>query len=155
TYLGEGLEVTQLDSGGLGFQNFGGIGQFLRGFEFAFGMNNLGAAFAFGFGLAGDGTLHLLGDVDLLHFDFADFDAPGFGVGVEDDLELGVYFVALREDFVQLELADDAADGGLRELRDGVSVVLHLRESHVGVDYAEITYGVYFNADVVASDDVL
>ena len=54
-------------------------------------MNNFCAALAFGFRLLGDGALHLFGDVDLLYFDFADFDAPRFGFGVEDNLKLGIY----------------------------------------------------------------
>ena len=67
----KGLQVAELDGGGLGLENFGGVGEFLRCFELAFRVNNLGAALAFGFRLAGDGALHLLGNIHLLHFDFA------------------------------------------------------------------------------------
>ncbi len=127
----------------------------MRGFEFAVGVNHFGAALTLGFRLACDGALHLLGYVHLFDFHFADLDAPGLGVLIENDLQLGVYAVALRENFVQFKLTDDAADGGLRQLGNRVLIILHLRQRHVGIDDAEITYGVYFNGDVVAGDDVL
>src|ERR1700687_450893 len=155
TYLGEGLQITELDGGALRLENLGGFSQFRGSLELAIRVDNFCAALAFGFGLAGDGALHLLGDVDLLHFHFADFNAPRLGFRVENDLQLGVDFVALGEDFVELELADDAADGGLRELGGSVLVVLHLREREIGVDDAEITAGVHSHGDVVARDDVL
>ena len=119
------------------------------------GVNDFGAALAFGFGLLGDGALHLFGNVDLFHFHLGDLDAPGLGVLIEDDLQLGVYFVALRENFVELELADDAADRGLRELRCRVLIVLHLRHREIGVNDAEVANGVHFHGNVVARDDVL
>src|SRR6266852_305548 len=155
TYLSKGLEIAELDGGTLGFQDFGGFREFGGGFELAGGVNNLGAAFAFGFRLAGDRALHLLGDVDLFDFDFTDLDAPRLGFRVENDLEFGINFVALGEDFVQFELADHAADGGLRELRGSVLIILHLGERQIGVDDAEIADRVHFHGDVVAGDDVL
>ena len=91
----------------------------------------------------------------MLHFHLADLDAPGLGFGVENELQLGVDFVALREDFVEFKLTDHAADGGLRKLRSRVLIVLHLREREIGVDDAEIADGVHFHGDVVARDDVL
>jgi len=72
---------------GLRLQHFGGVGEFLRGFELAFGVNDLCAALAFGFRLLGDGALHLFGDVHLLHFDFADLNAPRLGVLIKNDLQ--------------------------------------------------------------------
>src|SRR5208337_2438719 len=155
TYLGKGLEVAQLDGRGLRLENLGGIGQLLRGFELALCVNDLGAALTFGFGLFGNGTLHRLGNVHLFHFDLADLDAPGLGVLVQDDLQFGVDFVALRKNFVELELADDAAKGGLGQLRSSVLIILHLRHGQVGVDHTEIAHGVYFYGHVVAGDDVL
>src|SRR5438270_698069 len=155
TYLRERLQISQLNGRWLRLQHFGGVGQLRGSFKFAVGVNDFRAALALGFRLPGDGALHLFGNVDLLDFYFGDFDAPGFGVLVQDYLELGVHFFALGEDFVQFKLADDAAQRGLRELRGGVLIVLHLRERRVGVDDAEITHGVHFDGDVVAGDDIL
>jgi len=50
-------------------------------------------------------------------FDLADLDAPGLGVLARMICNLALTFVALRKDFVELELADDAAKSGLRQLR--------------------------------------
>jgi len=52
---------------------------------------------------------------------------PRLGFGVQNDLQLGVDFVALGENFVEFELADHAADGGLGELGGSVLIILHLR----------------------------
>jgi hypothetical protein len=70
-------------------------------------------------------------------------------------LELGVNLFALRQDGVQLELADEAAERGLSELRGGVQVVLHLRKREIRVHHAEITDRVHLYGHVVARDDVL
>src|SRR6266849_6131285 len=155
TYLRQSLQVTQLDRGGLCFENFRSVGKFLRGFELALRVNDLGAAFTFGFGLLGDGALHLLGNIDLLHFDFGDFDAPRLGVLVENDLKFGIHLIALRENFIELELPHDAAQRSLRELRRRVLIVLHLRHREVCVHNAEVTDGIHFHGDVVTRDDVL
>src|SRR5258708_22754339 len=81
--------------------------------------------------------------------------APRFRVCVEYELELGVDLIALREYFIKFELPDDAADGGLRQLRSRIGVVLHLRKRLIGVDHAKVANGIDFHRDVVARDDVL
>src|SRR6266849_3303970 len=45
TNLGQRLQVAKLDGGRFSCQHLGGIGQFLRGFELAYCVNDLGAAF--------------------------------------------------------------------------------------------------------------
>src|SRR5579859_5258871 len=45
------LEVAQLNGGGLGADDLGGHRQLFRGLELAFGVDDLGAALALGFGL--------------------------------------------------------------------------------------------------------
>src|SRR5260370_27127940 len=155
TYLGQSLKVAELDCGRLRFENFRGVGELLRGFKLSFRVNDLCTAFAFRFRLLGDGALHLLGDVDLFHLDFGNLNAPRFGVGVEYDLKFGVDFIALRKNFIEFELSDDAANGGLRELRGRIRVVLHLRKRAVSVDHAEVANGVDLHRDLVARDDVL
>src|ERR1700687_1575944 len=155
TYLRQSLQVAELDRGRLRFQNFRGIREFLPSFEPPSSMNKLCAAFAFGFRLPCDGALHLLGDVDLFHLDFGNLNAPRLRVRVEYDLELGVDLIALREYFIKFELSDDASNGGLRELRSRIGVVLHLRKRLIGVDHAEVANRIDLHRDVVARDDVL
>src|SRR6266478_939876 len=155
TYLGQSLQIAQLDSGLLRLKNFGGVSEFLRSFELTVSVNDFGAAFAFGFRLAGDGALHLFGNIHLLDFHFGDLDAPGFGVLIENDLQFAVDLVTLGENFVQVKLSDDAAQRGLRQLRSGVLKICHLRQRQIGIHHTEVTYRVYFNRDVVVGDDVL
>src|SRR5260370_191319 len=155
TYLRQCLQVTKLNRGGLRLQNFRGVCKFLGSFKLALGVNNLRPALALGFGLLRDGALHLLGDVHLFDLDFGNLDAPGFRVRVENDLELGVDLVALREYFIEFELSDDAADGGLRELRSCIGVILHLGERQVGVHHAEVAYRIDLHRNVVARNNVL
>src|SRR6266478_7012542 len=155
TYLGQSLQIAQLDSGLLRLKNFGGVSEFLRSFELTVSVNDFGAAFAFGFGLASDGALHLFGNVHLLDFDFGDLDAPGFGILIENDLQFAVDIVTLGENFVQVKLSDHTAQRGLRQLRSGILKICDLRQRQIGIHNAEVTYRVYFNGDVVVSDDVL
>ena len=60
---------------------------FCCGVELAFGVDDFGAAFAFGLGLLGHGAEHGLGQVDLLDLDGDDFYAEGGGVAVDDGLD--------------------------------------------------------------------
>jgi len=76
-------------------------------------------------------------------------------VRVEHLLDFAVGALALAEELVQLHLAEDGAQRGLRELADGVEAVLHLEHGIVGVDDAEVDDGVDLLADVAAGDDVL
>ena len=74
--LHQGLQVTQLDRRRLLLDDCGGHRQFLRGQVFTLGMDDFRATLAFGFGLAGDGADHLLGQLHLLHLDQGDLHAP-------------------------------------------------------------------------------
>ena len=76
----------------------------------------------------GHGAAHLLGQVDLLHLDGGDLHAPGLGVPVDDLLELPVDLVALREQVVELHLAEHRAQRGLGELAGGEEEVGDLEE---------------------------
>ena len=149
------MQVSQLNRGRLRLEDFRGVGELLRSFKLALRVNDFCAALALGLGLFGDGALHLLGNVHLLHFHFGDFDAPGFRVGIEYDLKLGVDFVTLGENFIQFELPDDAAESGLRELRRRVLIILDLGEGQIRIHHAEVAHRVDFHGDVVARDDVL
>jgi len=135
--------------------DFGGLGQPGGSLEFALGIDDLGPAFAFGLGLLGHGPLHFLGQVDVLELDVGHLDAPGTGVLVEDGLHLAVDLVAVGQDFVQLDAAADAAQGGLGNLGSGVHVVLHFQDGLFRINDAEIDHGVDLDAHIVPGDDVL
>jgi beta-glucosidase len=80
--LRQGLEVAELDTDRLGGQQFGRIHQALRGRKFALRVDDLGALFAFRFGLLSHGTQHGLRHVHLLDLDVDHLHAPGPGVEI-------------------------------------------------------------------------
>jgi hypothetical protein len=155
TYLRQGLEVAKLDGHGLGGHEGGGIDQFGCGVELAFGVDDLGAGLAFGLGLLGHGAEHGLGHVDLLDLDGDDFYAEGCGVAVDDGLDALVEGLAVGEELIQIDLAEDGAEGGLGELGGLVDVVCDLDDRFSGVNDAEGDDGVDLEGDVIAGDDVL
>src|SRR5207248_7417368 len=140
---------------GLSVEDYRRFGQFLRRLRLALRIDDLGTALAFRLGLLGNGALHLLRQVDLLDLDLGDLDAPRIGVGVEDRLDLLVDAIALGEQLVELCLAADAAQRGLRELGGREQEVLHVDERAIGIDHAEVNDGVDLDRDVVARDHVL
>ena len=79
-------------------------------------VDDLGPPLAFGLGLGGHGPAHRLGQLDVLDLDQGDLDAPGVGELVDDLLEPLVDLVALDQQLVQVDLAEDAAQGGLGDL---------------------------------------
>ena len=137
--FGQRLQVAELNRGGLRFEHLRGLGQLRRRLRFALRVNHLGAALAFRLRLPADGALHLLRDIDLLDFHLRYLNTPGLGILVKDHLQLAVYLFALGEDLVELKLPDDAAQRGLRLLRSGVEIILHLRKREIRVHHAEIS----------------
>src|SRR5258705_502857 len=73
----------------------------------ALGVDDLGAALALGLRLARDGALHLLGQVHVLDLDGRDLDPPRLGLAVDDLLERLVLLLALRQQLVELGLAQN------------------------------------------------
>jgi hypothetical protein len=59
------------------------------------------------------------GQRDVLDLDPVDLDAPPGGRAVEHQLEALVELLAVGQQVVELALADDRAQRGLRHLRDG------------------------------------
>ena len=57
----------------------------------------------------------LSGKRHVLDLHRGDFDAPRIGLAVDDLLQGLIDLVAVREQFVQFGLAEDAAQGGLRD----------------------------------------
>ena len=140
---------------GLGGHEGGGIDQLCGGVELALGVDDLGAALALGLGLLGHGAQHVLRHVHLLDLDRDDLEAEGRGVAVDDDLDTLVEAVAMGEQFVEIDFAEDGAQRGLRELRGLVDVVGDLDDRLDGIDHAHDDDGVDLQCDVVACDDVL
>ena len=153
--LGEGLQVAQLQGHGLGGHERGGVDQLGGGVELALGVDDLGAALAFGLGLLGHGAQHVLRHVDLLDLDGDDLEAEGRGVAVDDGLDALVELVAVGEHLVEIDFAEDGAQRGLGELRGLVDVVGDLDDGLDGIDDAQGDDGVDLEGDVVAGDDVL
>jgi hypothetical protein len=77
------------------------------------GVDHLGPSVAFGLGLAGHRAPHRLGQFDVLDLHHRDLDAPGVGDVVDDLLEPLVDLVAFDQELVEIDLAEDAAQGGL------------------------------------------
>ena len=74
---------------------------------------------------------------------------------IECGLQFHVEFLALPEQLVQLDFAQNAAQSGLRELRGRVKIIRHLDHRLGRLDDAEIDHGIHLHGDVVARDDVL
>jgi len=144
-----------LEGHGLGGHESGGVDQLGGGVELAFGVDDLGTGFALGFGLFGHGAEHGFGHVDLLDFDGDDFYAEGRGVAVDDGLDALVEGLAVGEEFIKVDLAEDRAECRLGELGGLVDVVCDLDDGFGGVDDAQGDNGVHLEGDVVLGDDVL
>jgi hypothetical protein len=76
-------------------------------------------------------------------------------VAVDDGLDSDVKGFAVGEEAVEVDFAEDRAQGGLCELRGLVDVVGDFDDGLGGVDDAEGDDGVDLEGDVVAGDDVL
>src|SRR5207237_4230110 len=63
--------------------------------------------------------------------------------------------VAVREQLIELDLAEDGAKRRLRELRSLVAVVEHFDDGAARLDDAQEDDRVHLQRDVVARDDVL
>jgi hypothetical protein len=74
---------------------------------------------------------------------------------VDDRLQAVVDLVALGQQLVEVDLAEHAAEGGLRDLRGRDEVVLHLDDGLGGVHHAEVGDGVDLHRHVVLGDDLL
>src|ERR1035441_1399293 len=153
--VGEGLEIAELQGHGLSSHERGGFDELCRGVELAFGVDDLGAALALSLGLLGHGAEHVFRHVDLFDLDGDDFDAEGRRVAVNDGLDALVELVAVRENLVQFDFAEDGAESRLGELRGLVDVVGDLNDGLDWIDDAQRNDGVDLEGDVVAGNDVL
>ena len=107
-------EVTQLHRLRHRRQDLRRLDELLRGLLFALRVDDLGAARAFGLGLAGDRPDHALVEIDALDLDRRYLDPPRLGLLVEHVLDVGVELVALGQHAVEIVLAQHPAQRGLR-----------------------------------------
>ena len=68
------------------------LNHLFRGLELALGIDDFGAAFAFGLGLFGHGSFHAFRERHILNFDRSHFDAPRIGLAINDFLKCLVDF---------------------------------------------------------------
>lgn len=122
---------------------------------FAFGGDDGGAAFAFGFGLLSHGAFHIGGEFNVLEFNRLNINAPFVSLSVDDGADLGGDFVALAKDFVEIKIAGDVAQGSLSKSGSGVFIAGSFEDGFGGVDDAGIDHGVNIDGNVIASDDFL
>src|SRR6201997_1373670 len=98
----QGREITQLHRLRHRGEDLGGVEQLLRRLLLSLGVDDLGAAGAFGLGLARDRPDHALVEIDALDLDGRHLDTPPLGLLVEYVLDVGVEFVALRQHLVEI-----------------------------------------------------
>ncbi len=151
----ESLESADVDTAGSLGEHTGGFGDGGSGGFFAFGRDDSGAAFAFGFGLLGHGAFHVGGELDILKFDIFNINTPFVGLGVDDFADLSRDFVTFAENFVEVEIAGHIAQSGLSEGASSVRVIGGFEDGFGSVDDTEVDDSVDIDGDVVASDDFL
>src|SRR6516165_8556150 len=133
----QGREITQLHRLRHRGENLGGVEQLLRRLLLSLGVDDLGAAGAFGLGLAGDRADHALVEIDALDLHRRDLDTPPFGL------------------LVELVLAQHPAQRGLRKLAGCGEIIVDLNDRALGIDDAEVDDGIDFDRHVVARNYVL
>src|SRR6266478_3444503 len=151
----QGREITQLHRLRHRRQDLGGVEQLLRRLLLSLRIDDLGAADAFGLGLAGDRSDHALVEIDALDLHGRHLDTPPLGLLVEHVLDVGIELVALGQHLVEVVLAEHPAQRGLRELAGGGEIVVDLNHRAIGIDDAEIDHGIDFDRYVVARNYVL
>src|SRR5439155_17960936 len=106
--------------------------------KFALSVDDLRAAFALSLTLLGHRAFHGVGQRHVLYLARSDFDAPRFGLPVDDLLQLLVDRLALREQVIQGGLAEYTAQRRLRHQRSGFEKVLHFHDGGLRIDHAKI-----------------
>src|SRR5215475_10046253 len=151
----QGREIAQLHRLRHRRQNLGGVEQLLRRLLLSLRVDDLGAAGAFGLGLAGNRPDHALVEIDALDLHGRYLDTPPLGLLVEHILNVGVELVALGQHLVEVVLAQDPAQRGLRKLAGCGEIIVDLNHRALGIDDAEVDHGINFDRHVVARNHVL
>ncbi len=128
---------------------------FFRRLEFTLRIDDLGAPFALGLSLFGHCPLHAVRQRHVLDLHGCHFHPPGFGLAIDDFLQLLVDDIALREQVIQRGLAEHAAQRRLRHQRGGFEKVLHLHDGGLRIDDAEINNRIDRHWHVVTRHDLL
>ena len=76
-------------------------------------------------GLLRHRPLHALRQLDILDFDDRDFDAPRLGLLADNGLQARVDLLTMRQQCVEIDLADRAAQRRLGDLQCRADVVHH------------------------------
>ena len=153
--LDDGFQEPQLQGGRVFGHDLGGLGEFLGCLKFAVGGDDSGSSFTLGFGLAGHGALHRIGQHHVLDFDAIDVYAPAQRGTVEHHRQALVEAFTVGEQVIEVALADDRAQRGLRDLADRGHVVLDVDGDPYRIAHVEVDDGVDPDGDVVAGDAVL
>src|ERR1043166_2381221 len=119
------------------------------------GIDDLRAPLALGLGLPGDCADHALIEIDVLDLDIGDFDAPAFGLAIEDLLDVAVELVAFGEHLVEIVLAQHRTQCCLRKLAGRLIEVRDLHDSALGIDDLIIDDGGHAYRDIIVRNDVL
>ena len=85
-----------------------------------------GTTFTLGFGLFCHGAFHILRQFNVLNLDVFNVDAPLFRLRIHNTFDLAADFVAFAKQVVEINVASDVAQRGLRELAAGVDEILDL-----------------------------
>ena len=88
------LKVSQCNRDRLGGDYDSGLGQLLRGFQFARCVDDFSTLLALGFGLPRHRALHIGRQIDVLDLDRRHLDAPRIGMLIQDLLQLLVESIA-------------------------------------------------------------
>ncbi len=110
------LEEPELECGGGVLHLLGRLGELLRRLEFRVRVDDPGPPFTVGLGLAGHRTLHRVGQRHILDLHPVDLHAPAHRRTVDHQLQALVELLPVGQQIVQLALADDRPQGGLRHL---------------------------------------
>lgn len=130
-------------------------GELGGGFELGFGLDDAGAFFADGLGLHRHHLLHGRGQLDVLHLEALDLEAPALRRVDHAVPQKPVDLVALLQHFVKVMLADDVAKAGERQLVDRRLRVDDGNDGLGGVADVIPQHGVDADRHAVARDGLL
>ena len=118
-------------------------------------MDNFGPLFPFGFGLSGHSPLHTAGQFQVLHLHHTHLHTPGFGLIVDNHLQLAVDLIPLGQEIVQFALPHHRAQGGLGYLLGRHQIVDHIHHRGFRVQDTEVADRIDFDGHVVFGDGFL
>ena len=153
--LRDRLQPADFQGGRVGADDRRRLGQLFRRRHFALRLDDAGALFPDRLGLAGDGALHLLGDVEVFQFDRLDLDTPALHRGAQHLQQAGVDRQAVAQQAVEFALADGVAHPGLGRLLHGVAPVGDRDDGAFRIGGAIPQHGVDLDRDAVAAERLL